>query len=162
MANKQKSKKTTKKSKKAVSKANITKRATPKKKVKKSARTSVKPAAKKAVSEPLAAKKTSLKKASVKQAPKHRIRGKADRVGELSFENTGLGARTGGQSGDTQGLSGVAETNSESVKELLEEGQSFEAEVLEGVENVPDADEGGVRTRQVPENDVPEEYLDKD
>ena len=37
---------------------------------------------------------------------------------------------SGGQSGDTQGLSSVAEAGSESVAELLEEGQAFEAEAV--------------------------------
>ena len=30
------------------------------------------------------------------------------------------------------------------------------------VEDAPDADEGEVHTREVPEDDVPEEYLDTD
>jgi hypothetical protein len=67
-----------------------------------------------------------------------------------------------GQSGDTQGLSNVAEADSESVKELLEEGQFFEAEVLMGVEQAPDADVAEVHTKQVREDDVPAEYLDRD
>ena len=66
------------------------------------------------------------------------------------------------QSGDTQGLSDVAEAGSESVAELVEEGQSYEAEVIGGIENAPDADQGEVRTRQVREDDVPGEYLDED
>ena len=70
----------------------------------------------------------------------------------------GLGPNSAGQSGDTQGLSDVAEADSESVRELLEEGQSFEAEVVSGVENAPDADESEVHTREVPEDDVPTEY----
>jgi len=45
------------------------------------------------------------------------------------------------------------------VEELVEEGQFFEAEVIGGVENAPDADEGEVRTKEVPEDDVPTEYL---
>jgi hypothetical protein len=45
---------------------------------------------------------------------------------------------------------------------LLEEGNAFEAEVVKGVEDVPDADEGEVRTHEVPEDDVPDEYLEKD
>jgi hypothetical protein len=67
-----------------------------------------------------------------------------------------------GQSGDTQGLSDVAEAGSESVEELLEEGQSFEAEAISGVENAPDPDVAEVHTKQVPEDDVPSEYLGKD
>ncbi len=62
------------------------------------------------------------------------------------------------QSGDTQGLSGVADANFESVKELAEEGQYLEAEVVDSVENAPGADSGPVKTKEVPENDVPPEY----
>jgi len=83
--------------------------------------------------------------------------------GELvSFETRGRGARSAGQSGDTQGLSAVPDVDSESVEELLEEGQSFEAEVVDGIENAPDADEGEVRTKEVEEDDVPEEYQKPD
>jgi hypothetical protein len=71
-------------------------------------------------------------------------------------------ADTAGQSGDTQGLSDVAEAGSESVAELIEEGQSFEAEAIGGVEDAPDADVSEVHTRQVPEDDVPSEYLERD
>src|SRR5580704_11841620 len=74
----------------------------------------------------------------------------------------GAGPNTGGQSGDTQGLSGLAGADSESVKELVEEGQYFEAAVVSGIENVPDADVAEVTTRQIPENDVPPEYLERD
>ena len=52
--------------------------------------------------------------------------------------------------------------DSESVEELLEEGQSLEAEILNGVENAREPDQGEVRTRQVPEDDVPEEYREND
>jgi hypothetical protein len=78
----------------------------------------------------------------------------------VAYEQRGLGARSGGQSGDTQGLSGTATFDSESVEELLEEGQSFEAEVLNGVETARDPDEAEVITREVVEDDVPTEYLD--
>lgn len=74
----------------------------------------------------------------------------------------GLGPEAGGQSGDTEGLSRAELADSESVEELVEEGQAFEAGIVSGVENVPDADKGGIRTRQVPEDDVPQEYLDED
>jgi hypothetical protein len=82
-------------------------------------------------------------------------------VGE-PLDERGLGPESGGQSGDTLGLSRDELADSESVEELLEEGQAFEAGVISGVENAPDADRGPVRTRQVPEDDVPEEYLDRD
>jgi hypothetical protein len=80
----------------------------------------------------------------------------------VSTRPKGVGPGSGGQSGDTQGLSDVAEAGSESVEELVEEGQSFEAEVIAGVEDAPDADEGEVRSKQVPEDDVPSEYLEED
>jgi hypothetical protein len=72
------------------------------------------------------------------------------------------GEGSAGQSGDTQGLSDVAESGAESVEELLEEGQSFEAEAIGGVENAPDPDVAEVHTKQVPEDDVPSEYLERD
>jgi hypothetical protein len=74
----------------------------------------------------------------------------------------GMGPGSAGQSGDTQGLSDVEESGTESVEELVEEGQSFEAEVVAGVEDAPDADVAEVHTKQVPEDDVPSEYLGRD
>lgn len=56
----------------------------------------------------------------------------------------GTGPDSAGQSGDVQGLPGTEEEN-ESVRELVEEGQFYEASVVDGVENAPDADEGPVR-----------------
>jgi hypothetical protein len=66
------------------------------------------------------------------------------------------------QSGDLQGLSSRPTANSESVEELLEEGNALEAETIQGVENALDADQGEVETHEVPEDDVPQESLDKD
>jgi hypothetical protein len=83
-------------------------------------------------------------------------------VSSVPARQRGTGTGSAGQSGDTQGLSGVPEAGNESVEELVEEGQSFEAEVISGVENAPDADVSEVRTRQVPEDDVPSEYQDRD
>jgi hypothetical protein len=48
------------------------------------------------------------------------------------------------------------------VDELIEEGNAFEADVISGVERADNADEKEVRTHAVPEDDVPEEYLDKE
>ncbi len=123
---------------------------------------------KKALKKKAAPKKKKLappKKAAAikKAAPKKRIpRGKSQNPGTVTFGRTGLGAASGGQSGSLQGLSDSASADSESVDELLEEGNSFEAEVVKGVEDAPDADEGEVTTHEVPEDDVPDEYLDKD
>jgi hypothetical protein len=80
----------------------------------------------------------------------------------VSSKDAGLGPGSAGQSGDIQGLSDIASADSESVVELLEEGQFREADVISGVEDAPDADEAEVHTRQVPEDDVPDEYLEAD
>jgi len=74
----------------------------------------------------------------------------------------GSGPDSAGQSGDTQGLPDREEGDSESVMELLEEGQSFEAEAILGVQDAPDADVAEVHTTQFREDDVPPEYRDKD
>jgi hypothetical protein len=66
------------------------------------------------------------------------------------------------QSGDLQGLSNEEIADSESVDELLEEGNAFEAGVVSGVEESRDAEGKEVRTRQVPVDDVPDEYLEDD
>jgi hypothetical protein len=71
------------------------------------------------------------------------------------------GATSSELSGDLQGLSNVECADSESVDELLEEGNAFEAEVVMGVEDAEDADEVEARTHEVPQDDVPAEYLDK-
>src|SRR4029077_10965341 len=71
-------------------------------------------------------------------------------------------SRSGEQSGDLQGLSDVETADSESVDELLEEGSAFEAGGGSGVGRAGHGGEKEVRTHEVPEDDVPEEYLDKD
>lgn len=115
-----------------------------------------------------AAKKKGKKKATKKskevttKKPKRVVRGKEDSGEVVAYERRGLGARSAGQSGDTQGLRAAPDADAESVEELLEEGQAFEAEVLNGIERASDADEEEVRTHEVPEDDVPDEYLEKD
>jgi hypothetical protein len=61
-----------------------------------------------------------------------------------------------------QGLSRAEQADSESVDELVEEGNIFEAGAVAGVEEADNADEREVHTHEVPEDDVPEEYLDKE
>ncbi len=71
-------------------------------------------------------------------------------------------SESAGQSGDLQGLPGDPQAGSESVRELAEEGQAFEASLVDAVENAPPADAGPVKTHEVPEDDVPPEYTDHD
>lgn len=93
---------------------------------------------------------------------KRRVRGKPSSASLAALELKGLGAESGGQSGDAQGLPGEAISDSESIEELAEEGQAFEAEVISGVENADEGDPEEVATKEVPEDDVPPEYLDED
>ena len=74
--------------------------------------------------------------------------------------NRELGPDSAGQAGDTQQISSTPSADSESVEELIEEGNTFEAEAVLGVENAEDPDIAEVTTRQLPEDDVPTEYLD--
>ncbi|HTA22925.1 MAG TPA: hypothetical protein VK763_05285 [Terriglobales bacterium] len=143
MANKKKTKKRPAKSKKPSLKKATKKVKSPKKLAKK------KPAPKK-----LAAKKKAVAK---KPAPKRR-----GRASEAPFSIGQPESRFGGESGDLQGLSNVESADSESVDELLEEGNAFEADAVKGVEDAGDFDEREVHTHEVPEDDVPGEYLDEE
>jgi hypothetical protein len=69
---------------------------------------------------------------------------------------------SGMQSGDLQGLSNLESADSESIDELLEEGNAFEAGIVQGIEDSRDREGQEIRTREVPEDDVPGEYLDQD
>ena len=86
-------------------------------------------------------------------ALKKQVQGKSQSVGTVAFALERLGARPGEQSGDLQGLSNVQRADSESVDELLEQGNAFAAEVVKGVEDAGDTDEGEVRTHEVPQQD---------
>lgn len=108
-------------------------------------------------------KKSSRKKTAAKKARSTRRGGRQSRTFSTeALELQQRRARSAGQSGDLQGLSASEGADSESVDELLEEGNSFEAGVVAGVEDSGDDYEKEIRTREVPEDDVPGEYLDKD
>jgi hypothetical protein len=134
---------------------------TPDKKVMSRKKTVKKKLTKKAVPTKVAVKtKTLGKKTTVAKtagALKKRVRRKRQSVDTEAFALEELGARSGAQSGDLQGLSNVEGADSESVAELLEEGNPFEADVVKGVEDAGGADEEEVRTHEVLEEDVPED-----
>ncbi len=81
---------------------------------------------------------------------------------EKNRKRNETGPASAGQSGDTQQISNLADADSESVEELAEEGNAFEADAIEGVESAEPPDVSEVKTREVPEDDVPGEYLDTD
>jgi hypothetical protein len=147
MATKKKTKKKSTKSKKPVSKKAPTKAAKrPKKLAKKKS----------------APKKARKKKAPLKKQAKKQTRKTSEREDSLAFSTRGSRSHSGEQSGDLQGLSRREGADSESVDELLEEGNAFEADAVSGVEEADGADEKEVHTHEVPEDDVPGEYLDED
>jgi hypothetical protein len=118
-----------------------------------------KPAAKKVVvKKKAAAKKPAAKKTAAKKIVEPRAQG----LDTVDIERTRLRAKSGVQSGDLQGLSRKVSAASESVDELLEEGNAFEAGILQGVEDADEADEDEVLSHEVLADDVPEEYLDED
>jgi hypothetical protein len=123
---------------------------------------------KKSAKKPASAKKKGIakkksapkKKASRRRKPAPRTPAEVSNP-VFSPNRRGLGPGAGGQSGDNQGLSRKESADSESVEELTEEGQDYEAEVVSGVQNARDPDQGEVTTKQVPEDDVPSEYDDQ-
>jgi hypothetical protein len=159
MATQRKPKKKSTKSKKTASKkAKPAKTVKPAKKLAKT-----KPVAKK-IGKRSAAKRTAEKRtAGKKTAPvKNQTRKQSARPADVAFSLDGPRSPSSEESGDLQGLSRVEGADSESVDELLEEGNAFEADVVAGVERADNADEQEVRTHEVPEDDVPGEYLDED
>ena len=87
------------------------------------------------------------------------MRGKVSRTAAAVADQRRIEAEV--QSGDTQGLSTTEQGDAESVEELAADGQAFEAAAVSGVEDAADPDVHEVKTREVPEDDVPREYDDK-
>jgi hypothetical protein len=159
MATKKKAKKKSVKPKKSArgKVARTKKRAQTKKTLKKLAKSSVRSKAagkKKGVKKAASGKTTSPRNKGVPRKPQGRSAPAFSRETPEPF--------SGGESGDLQGLSNVESADSESVDELLEEGNAFEAGVVSGVEEADGEDGREVHTREVPEDDVPGEYLDND
>jgi hypothetical protein len=136
------------------------KRETPKKKVAKKAAQRNVTAKAKVVGRQALGKKT-VGATTVKRLEKP-VRKRRRTLDTVAFPPEGPQTRSGGQSGDLQGLSNVEGADSESVDELVEEGNAFEADVVAGVEDAGDTEEKEVRTHEVPEDDVPAEYLDEE
>jgi len=116
-------------------------------------------------STPKNVKKQSIKKTEVKKkagSAKERTLKKTVRLDAPELSGRTAGLRPAKELSDFQGISRREGADSESVDELLEEGNSFEAGIVSGVERADDADEQEVHTREIPEDDVPDEYLDED
>jgi hypothetical protein len=136
--------------------------------VKKAKRKNQKRGAKKiAAKAKLSAKKKAPERKGARAARRRPARRRQVVLGRQNGETVELKPRSrraasGAGGGDFGGVSTVEDVDSESADELLEEGQTFEAAAVSGVENARDPDQGEVRTREVPEDDVPEEYDDQD
>ena len=107
-------------------------------------------------------KKQLRKKTSSKGRPTRKRKTPVRRSQRLESSLARPGANASVQSGDLEGLSHAERADSESVDELVEEGNAFEAGAVAGVEEADDQDTREVHTHEVPEDDVPDEYLDKD
>jgi hypothetical protein len=94
-----------------------------------------------------------LSKKSAKNPAREPRRPAAESSNEAAPMIKGRGSRTAGQSGDTEGLSDAETVDSESVEELVEEGQDFEAELVDAVTNAPDPDEGELDAEVPAEDD---------
>src|SRR5260370_41043650 len=92
------------------------------------------------------------------RAKKRKGRKSSDVAVDTAHMQTATDLIPGGQAGALQGLSTVEEVDSESIAEIVAERETFEAGALEGVENAPDPDGGGVKHRGIPEAEVPPEY----
>ncbi|MGB7589953.1 MAG: hypothetical protein WCD04_18935 [Terriglobia bacterium] len=79
---------------------------------------------------------------------KRKLRNEDVMIDELESDVKQGGSDSAGQSGDDQGLSQIAEADEESVKELAETDQPYEAEAVEGVEDADDHPEKPVRTHE--------------
>ncbi len=134
------------------------------KKQAKKSRAAKKPASKSIHSKALARKPSGKKSSAGKTAvvdTKRVLRKGPGRVRSASSRDL-RGPDSAGQSGDLQGLSNRERADSESVDELIEEGNAFEAGVVAGVEEADDREGSEVHTHEVPEDDVPGEYLDEE
>jgi len=113
-------------------------------------------------SKPTSARHKATTSGKTASAAKKGTRRTRERLDTLALSGERVESRSGVQSGDLQGLSQNESADSESVDELVEEGNAFEAGVVSGVEDAGKRGVKEVRTREVSEDDVPEEYLDKE
>ena len=98
--------------------------------------------------------------AGIRNGPKSpRTRGQGEAA---PFTGQRTRNHSGELSGDLQGLPEIEHLDSENLLELIEEGNAFEANVLTGVEDAEGNEGKDVHIHEVPEDDVPGEYLDQD
>jgi len=112
-----------------------------------------------------AKKQSAQKRVAIKPKDKRKTAVSTEKEIRREFQNrnrTGQSRASVHRSEDFEGLSRSEQADSESVGELVEEGNVFEAGAVAGVQEADEADEKEVHTRELPEDDVPQEYFDKD
>jgi hypothetical protein len=120
-------------------------------------------------SKPLRKKKPDVKNRARKSAQKDSIRSGSlrstldpTRTREFAEAEPETEApQTGASAGDLEGLETDENEDFESVAELVNEGQDWEAEELESIEKAPNADQGDLKPRKVPSGTKPGKYSDR-
>ncbi|HKU24007.1 MAG TPA: hypothetical protein VJQ54_00980 [Candidatus Sulfotelmatobacter sp.] len=107
-------------------------------------------------------KKQSTKKASSQTRPTRKLKATRPLAQRLESSSSREGAISNRQSGDLEGLWRTEQSDSQSVDELVEDGNIVEAGDVAGVEEADDQDAKEVHTHEVAEDDVPGEYLEKE
>ena len=79
---------------------------------------------------------------------KRSFRNNEARLDELGSDPGQVGPDSGGQSGDTQGLSQDADAADLSVEELADTDQPYEAGIVEGIEDAADHPERPAHTHE--------------
>lgn len=115
----------------------------------------------KAAKKPLKKKAARKKTASRARGTRERKFGSPERDISQDVRSKNQTPRGVARSADFRGLSRTEQADSESVDELVEEGNIFEAGAVAGVEEADNQDEREVHMHEVPEDDVPDEYLDE-
>jgi hypothetical protein len=77
-----------------------------------------------------------------------KLRNDEAQIDELGSDSEEAASDSAGQSGDAQGLSQMPDADDESVGELAETDQAYEAEAVEGLEDAADHPERPVQTRE--------------
>jgi hypothetical protein len=77
-----------------------------------------------------------------------KLRNDEAQIDELGSDPEEAGSDSAGQSGDAQGLSLIADADEESVGELAETDQAYEAGIVDGLEDAADHPERAIRTRE--------------
>ncbi len=89
-----------------------------------------------------------------RKAPKRELEPNEARPDEQGIDAGQVGPDSGGQSGDTQGLSGTTGVTNESIEELVTDEQALEASFVDGVSEAGNHPERPVHVHERKESTV--------